>query len=147
MDKPISLSMKDYIARKMAVKMMISEKVLDTVIGHQFNSANEAMRTNESVEISGFGKFFFNKKKAVKKMEKMLAQKKHFENVLDENNNYPEHRKRVALLKLTSLLQAIEYLKPKITDNGETELQTDSGGLEEQHHPPIPSEGADNHNQ
>lgn len=142
MDKPLSLSMKDYIIRKMAVKMMISEKVLETVVNHQFNSANEAMRTNGSVEISGFGKFYFNRKKAFKKMEKMLSQKRHFENVIDENSNYPEYRKRVARLKLASLLQGIEYLKLKLYEE-ETQFQADLGGVEKQPDPPIPSEGID----
>ena len=52
MDKPISLSVKDFIIRKMAVKLMMSEKTIDDVINHQFNSANEALKYNNSVEIS-----------------------------------------------------------------------------------------------
>jgi len=78
-DKPISLSVKDYLIRKMAVKLMTPEKTIDAVIMHQFQSANEATSQHKSVEISGFGKFFFNDKKAHKTMEKFLSQKALFE--------------------------------------------------------------------
>ncbi len=70
MDKPISLSMKDYLIRRLAVKLMTSEKTIETVINHQFQSANEALLNNKTIEISGFGKFIFNDKKALKKMSK-----------------------------------------------------------------------------
>ena len=92
MDKPISLSMKEYLIRTLAVKMMISEKTLETVINHQFNSANEAMKFYNTVEISGFGKFTFNYKKALKKMEKMLSQQELFQSRID-NPNLSEQRR------------------------------------------------------
>ena len=71
MDKPQSLSMKDYLTRKLAVNLMMSEKVIDAIVSHQFSSANEALLSNDSVEISGFGKFYFNKNKAIKRMERL----------------------------------------------------------------------------
>jgi hypothetical protein len=51
MDKPISMSVKDYLIRTLAVKMMMSEKVLETVINHQFQSANQAMDTNNFISM------------------------------------------------------------------------------------------------
>ena len=51
--------------------MVVSERVIDQVITHQFNSAEDATKTNNSVEISGFGKFVFNKSKAEKKINKL----------------------------------------------------------------------------
>ena len=41
-DKPISLSVKDYLIRKLAVKMMTSEKTIEAVVNHQFQSAQQA---------------------------------------------------------------------------------------------------------
>ena len=73
MDKPISMSVKDYLIRLMSVKMMLSEKTIEAVVNHQFQSANVALQENNSLEISGFGKFYFNQKKAQKRMEKMLS--------------------------------------------------------------------------
>ena len=137
MDKPISLSVKEYLIRKLAVKMMISEKTLEAVINHQFNSANEAIKNNSSVEISGFGKFVFNHKKAVKKMEKMLSQKQLFESRL-ENVELSEQRRATEMVKLNNVINNISILKPKLY-----EFQTNLGGVEEQHNATSSSEGND----
>lgn len=137
MDKPISLSMKEYLIRTLAVKMMISEKTLETVINHQFNSANDAMKEHNSVEISGFGKFMFNRKKAVKKMEKMLSQQQLFQSRIDDPT-LSEQRRATETVKLNNVIHNINILKPKLY-----EFQTNPGGLEEQHDSTISSEGAD----
>ena len=77
MDKPISLPVKDYLIRVLAVKTLTSEKTIEAIVNHQFQSANEALQTNKSVEISGFARMLFNQKKANKKM-KLLLQKKDY---------------------------------------------------------------------
>lgn len=137
MDKPQSLSMKDYLIRTLAVKMMIPEKTLETVINHQFNSANEAMKLHNSVEISGFGKFIFNYKKAQKKMEKMLSQQKLFQSRLDDPS-LSEQRRATETTKLNGVINNINILKPKLY-----EFQTNPGGMEEQHDSPFTSEDTD----
>jgi nucleoid DNA-binding protein len=115
MDKPVNLSMRDYLVRTLAVKMMVNEKIVDTVIAHQFSEANEALRHNDSIEISGFGKFFFNKKKAIKKMETMHRQREALEKQL-ANPETTEHRKNIAEQKIISLTANMEQLKPRIND-------------------------------
>ena len=52
------------------------EVVINQVITHQFDSAHDAVKTNDSVEISGFGKFLFNEKKAKQKVDKLQKVKK-----------------------------------------------------------------------
>lgn len=116
MDKPVSLSVKDYIIRKMAVKLMVSEKVIDTVVGHQFSSANEALKDNKSVEITGFGKFMFNQRKANKKMEKFLSQKALYESLLQDESLAGQKRTSTQT-RLTNVLINIEALKPKVEQN------------------------------
>ena len=142
MDKPQSLSVKDYLIRKMAISLMVHEKTIDAVISNQFNEANVAMRTNDSVEISGFGKFLFNKKKAIKKMEKLLSKKKWFENSLATHSLTEKQRNR-AITILESVNNNIEILKPKLYD---TELFANSGGMEKQADSSSTSEGADRSN-
>jgi len=51
----------------------MNEKIVDTVVSHQFQSANEAMTCNHTVEISGFAKFIFNEKKAAKKLISLMG--------------------------------------------------------------------------
>ena len=133
-DKPISLSVKDYLIRKMAVKMMISEKVLDAVVSHQFSSANEAMSSCKSVEISGFGKFFFNDKRAQKTLEKHYSQKALFEKRANDET-LPEAKRQLAQLKLQAAQEGIKDLKPRIYDS-----VSNPRGLEEQ---PVASQGVE----
>lgn len=124
MDKPRHLSMKDYLVRTMAVKLMVSEKTIDAVISHQFSSANEAMHSTKSIEISGFGKFFFNQKKAEKKMATLHLMKTALEKKLAD----PQHDTLQNRTKLEIVNKNIAELKPKL----EYESVSNLRGLEEQ---------------
>ena len=110
MDKPISMSVKDYLVRTLAVKILTSEKVIEAVVNHQFQSANEAMDLNDSVEIAGFGKLFFNNKKAIKKLEKLNIKKEFVERVINDVNT-SEQRKRSATVTLEKTVIQINQLK------------------------------------
>jgi len=116
MDKPISMSVKDYLIRIMAVKTMTSERVIEAIVNHQFQSANEAMSQHNSVEISGFGKFFFNTKKAEKKMASMLTNKALFEKFL-ANPQLSEQKRKSIEHVLSNTDKAIEALKPKLNSD------------------------------
>lgn len=137
MDKPKSLSLKDFIIRKMSIKMNMSEKILDAVISHQFQSANGALLTANSIEIAGFGKFLFNQKKAEKHFQRMLEQRGVLEATL-VNENATQQKKNSAKLKLDSLLKAIDILKPKIEND---KLKSNLRGLEEQPVSTLSTEG------
>ena len=114
MDKPMSMSVKDFLIRTLAIKMLTSEKTLEAVVNHQFQSANEAMYLNKSVEISGFGKFYFNDKKAVKIMEKLLLKKVTYEEVL-ASPDITDQRRAYATVVLETVNKSIQDLKPRIT--------------------------------
>jgi hypothetical protein len=129
MDKPISMSVKDYLVRTLAVKMMISEKTIETVVNHQFQSANEAMDTNNSIEISGFGKFYFNEKKAQKRLTD-LNRKKNLMLEFIVSAETSEQKKRSSQVTLEKTEALINLLKSKITY--EDQLLSDLRGLEEQ---------------
>lgn len=122
MDKPKSLSVKEYLIRKMSIKLNTPEKVIDSVITHQFQSATQALNTSKSLEISGFGKFLFNDKKAVAKMAKLEGQKRTLEEHVN-NEQLTEQKRKSSKLKLDSVLLAIEMLKPKIYDQPESDLR------------------------
>ena len=138
MDKPISLSVKDYIIRKMSVKLMMSEDILQSIVSHQFQSAYEAMSKNKSLELSGFGKLHFNTPKAIKKMEKMLGQTESLKRQLDDIE-CTERRREIALAKIERLANDIATLKPML----EYETVRDLRGLEEQDNSPRTLEGTD----
>ena len=93
--------------------MVISEKIIDAVVTHQFDSANDALNVNKSVEISGFGKFFFNGKKAYTQYNKLLNIKRTYENALADEN-ITDTKRNALLLKMQIVESSIKTLKPKI---------------------------------
>lgn len=124
-NKPVSLSVKDWIIRKLAPKMLISEKTIETVINHQFQEANQALTKHKSLEISGFGKFFFNEGKAVRQMVKYESQKALFTNKL-EDETLTEQKRKSYELKLQIAKDCIRDLKLRMY------AFTDLRGMEEQ---------------
>lgn len=113
MDKPQSLSVKDYVMRKMSISMNIPLKTIETVVGHQFEGLNEAFRQHHTVEISGFGKFILNYKKTIKALEKNYSKVKGCEKfLLDET--LTEQKRASWELKRTNALKQIELLTKKV---------------------------------
>jgi hypothetical protein len=128
MDKPISMSVRDFLVRTLAVKMLTSEKTIETVVNHQFQSANEAMDLNNSIEIAGFGKFYFNKKKATKRLGALKAKKDAMETIIaDETTSEQKRRSSQVTLEKTEAL--INLLKTKTIY--EDQLLSDLRGVEE----------------
>lgn len=116
MNKPASMSDKDYLIRTLAVKLALNEKVIETVVNHQFTSAYEAMSTNHSIELSGFGKFLFNMNKCEKKLARLLIKRTAIEKILD-NAESTENDKRRANVILSKLKDQISLLKPTIDND------------------------------
>lgn len=138
MDKPVSMSVKDFLIRKLAVELLTSEKTIEAVVSHQFRSANVALQDNHTVEISGLGKFHFNYNKAVRKMEKMVSKVNLFYSQVN-NMELSEQKRISASNKLRNTLAQIETLKPKLN----VEHQPDLRGMEEQVDSSRTYEGAD----
>lgn len=109
-NKPKSMSHKEYLVRALSVKLAMSEKTIEAVVNHQFQSANEAMDVNHSLELSGFGRIVFNNKKAIKKIAALEAKLEKANKQLNGNNADPK--------KLQDAIEVLEkqirLLKPKI---------------------------------
>jgi nucleoid DNA-binding protein len=116
MEKPSTMTVKEWIIKKMAISMVVSEKIIDAVVTHQFDAANDALDLNESVEISGFGKFLFNTKKAHTHYTKLLQMKQAYENTLADPD-ITEKKKHSTQLRLNTVLIDIKILKPKIHES------------------------------
>jgi nucleoid DNA-binding protein len=107
------MSVREYLVRILSVDVAIPEKIIDAVIVHQFQSANEAMDINKSLEISGFGRFLFNDKKAVKKMTRLLEKLEIYKVQLEEINL--TDGKRAKLVEAIRIIEKqIVQLKPKL---------------------------------
>jgi len=128
MSKPLSMSVKEYLIKKIAINKvcdkMISEKTIDAVISHQFDSASSATVDNNSIEISGFGKFLFNEKRAIKLMQKYTEQIAYYSNML--SSELTEAERRNTEMRLESINNNVKALKPKLN-----EPSTNNRGMEE----------------
>jgi hypothetical protein len=67
-DKPSTMSVREWITKKVALASTIPENVIRRVVAHQFDSAYDALEKFNSIEISGFGKFYYNTTKADKEL-------------------------------------------------------------------------------
>jgi nucleoid DNA-binding protein len=114
MDKPIAMPLKEYLLRIMSVRTNIPEKTIEAVMTHQFEGVVKAMETPQihSIEVSGFGKFIFNHKKALKKWGDFVVRKGELENTLKEDLTEQKRKATEAKLKIVSLW--LEKSKPKI---------------------------------
>lgn len=113
MSKPASMSVKEWLVKKLSLSIVTPERVIDAVITNQFDTANDALKTCKSIEISGFGKFVFNENKAIKQMAKYISQKETFENILADES-ITNVRKTNISMKLETTLSNIKALTPKL---------------------------------
>ena len=111
MEKSSSIYIKNYLIRKLAVDTMVPEKIIDEVITHQFSGALDALQINKSVEISGFGKFVFNEKKAVRMMAKWKGQVVYYENMLADAT---EQKRKTLEAKINTAKNNVKALSPKM---------------------------------
>lgn len=111
-DKPSSMSVREWITKKIATEIMIPENVIRQVIAHQFDSGLEALEKHNSIEISGFGKLFYNTKKAALEKQKLLFYKASYEAALNDSAT-TEKERRTLERKLDSAQNAINQLVKK----------------------------------
>jgi nucleoid DNA-binding protein len=63
--KPETIDTKEYIVKVTSQELQIPVDTVKAVIDHQFQGALNAMKDKDSIEITGLGKFYFYKKKAL----------------------------------------------------------------------------------
>lgn len=114
-DKPISTSVKEYLIKRMSVRTNTPFKTIEAIINHQMNGINKAIQADNvfSVEISGFGKWIFNHKKAEKKYIKNLSKERVFKELL-EKPDLTDKQVGSYTLKLENTIKWIGGIKPKI---------------------------------
>lgn len=63
-DKPITMPLRDWLIKRIALQKNIPSSVIEAIVSHQFDAANAAIHIHKSLEISGFGRFVFSDAKA-----------------------------------------------------------------------------------
>ncbi len=115
MDKPTTMSVKEYLIKRLSVRTNTLPKIIEAVVSHQMEGVNKALQKDNvfSVEMSGFGKWIFNYRKAQKKMEKQLSKREVFSNIL-KKPDLTEKQKASYQLKLDNTNKWIEEMEPKL---------------------------------
>lgn len=112
-DKPITMPLRDWLIKRIAVSKNIPSSVIESVITHQFDSANAAIYVHKSLEISGFGRFTFSDAKA----QHQLFRNSEAVRVLKEKVlNLPVDCKEALVLqdKILSIIKSSEELTKRI---------------------------------
>ena len=113
MEKPQSMSIKDWLIRNISTKQSIPERTIELVVNHQFEGAHKALVNCYTLEFSGWAKFYFNKKKAVKKLEQQKEMEAAYRKQSLDASLTPQKR-HLAGLKLISVINNIELIKAKL---------------------------------
>lgn len=101
MQKPDRMQIKDWLIRKTAEQLGISESLAETVIGDSYRNANKAARTVSEIEISGFGTFMVSQSKIRRKIE-------YFEKSADETKTKELTEKNIERLNYyTTILEEL----------------------------------------
>jgi nucleoid DNA-binding protein len=123
-EKPNSVSHKDWFVRNLAESFNIDKDVVDKVIKHQFEGVLLAMQKNKSVEISGFGKFIWNHKAALRKLDTMDKQIRAFRNKISNSTS------ELKISKWNDIIDEM-LLKRQMLINRINEIDGNLRGLEE----------------
>jgi nucleoid DNA-binding protein len=111
--KPDNVPIKEWLVKGIADSLNIPERVVATIVDFQFSEARESLLTCNSIEFSGFGKFIFNKRKAEKKLAKIVKSKEYLEEII--NSPDTKEQKRVSShFKLQIYMADIKLLRNKL---------------------------------
>lgn len=113
--KPHANNIKDLLINKLAIKFNLSPKIIESIVDSQIQGIHRALQSDSvfSLELSGFGKWLFNHKKAIKKYEKNLSKIEYFSSKATENN-ISEASYKSYMNKLTNTQMYVNSLEQKI---------------------------------
>ncbi len=115
MNKPASMSLTDFFIKKVALKTLISESIVDSIIKHQWKLANESTKTNNEVEISGIGQFYVSRNKVLKRIAHLESIQRGYQFIVDHSKD--QRKVGVTITKLAAITERINQLKAKIGEN------------------------------
>lgn len=97
------------------MEIIVPEKTIEAVVNHQLNTMLEKMPFCKSVELSGFGKFLFNSRKALKAMQKCEELRQRYETELQ--GGVTAHRKMVLDERIKYVVNMMEDIKPRLHED------------------------------
>lgn len=131
MNKLPKQSVRDYLVKKVGEKLSLPPDTVYVILQQQYKDAEKAMKTANTIEITGFCRFKFKFFKAKKELEIFENMYRAYMNKLDKATDIDEIRNLQARIKtcknyIDFLVEKISQEKPK--NDGNT---GNSGGMEE----------------
>lgn len=115
------MSVREWLIKTLSQRDFVPETTINAIVTHQYEGAAGAMKKHNSIEISGFGKFYFNEKKADSQMAKCLAQKKAYQNIVDDESTTAKKRHSYQE-RLKTVEKNMENLKEKNNEQNTGDL-------------------------
>ena len=112
LNKPPSMGVREWLVKTLSQREHIAETIVSAVVVHQYDEANANLKKKNSIEISGFGKFYYNEGKAAREMVKCLSQKEAYQEVLD-NESCSDKKRHSYEQRMETVEKNIEALKLK----------------------------------
>lgn len=109
------MQLKEFLVKKLSLKLNKSERIIDCVISNQFQTAFQATSHHNTIELSGFGKFIFSQPRAHRQMDKYLSQSTNYNTILSDPNSSPDLIRNTEL-RLITTNKNIDHLKPKLVN-------------------------------
>lgn len=108
-------SVKRWFVRRVVVDTALDERIVDAVVSHQFAKARKAINEGWSVELSGFGRFYFMMRSAKKKFKRLSDVVGYMQNIIDNPSTSDDERRKMQF-KLGALIGDLKTLERKIED-------------------------------
>lgn len=105
------MGLREWLIKTLSVRENIPQTTITKIVAHNYEMIHQALKEHSSIEVAGFGKFYFNEKKAVKEMSLNLGYKKEFEELLETEKS--ETMRRNYQDRIKSIDVNIDYLKNK----------------------------------
>jgi len=107
------MSVREWLIKTLSLRDNISQNVITSVVTHQYDEASTALNDNNSIEISGFGKFYFNDTRAKREMAKYVSRKEDTEQKLAAEG-ISDKKRHSYERRLLTINNNIELLKTKL---------------------------------
>lgn len=125
--KPKNKPLKEFLIEGIAQRMKLPEHVVNAVVMHQFKGITKALQTYKSVEMTGFGKWVFQERKARQFLDGLEKEQ--------QSRKTTEASDKYGFLNNEELEDTIEKLKIHLaqnqTYNADRQNKRNSGRLEE----------------
>lgn len=111
------MGVREWLIKKLSATLVnIPQSTITKVVQHNYESIHSAFKENDSIEIAGFGKFYFNRKKAMDVLNAYEKQIEEHREIL-KDTSLKESSRQKSLLRIDALEKNIEWLNNKQIDN------------------------------